>query len=299
VSSQRSLVVAILPQEEQRVLLYRVVARRHASLLRAIDPPRGPVSLDAGALSGGDDPRVCAVWRDEDPQSDADGEELVCDGVGSVDKVELGSISVALDPTGHEVFWSVDPEDGTSTYTLARLGPHELGSRRTHDLDCPRYLVSVGWGDASHVVLHCSTGDSDDPGRLAWQQLGDVPAPAVDIPVPRSTPAGYDLLLDPGGYLDGGVLGIQRVDCVDGCPVKLPRRAVRVDPRTGKVLEVVATPAKGRQIGTVSGGAHGVVYSTYSEAGGGLRVYLRWPGEKHGTLITGLPADLERVVAQP
>jgi hypothetical protein len=293
------LVVAVLLREDQRVLLYRVDERRHASLLRAVEPPRDLMTLDKVVISAGSNPRLCSVWRDDDPKSDADGEELFCEGIGSVDRVEFGSISVALSPAGDEVFWSVEPEEGTSTYTLAHLTRDAVVRKRSLAVDCPRYLVGAGWGDASHVVLHCSTGDSDDPGRLAWQQLDGTSAPAADIPVVPTTPRGYDLLLDPGGYVDGGVLAIQRVDCLDGCPVDLPRRAVRVDPLSGKVLEVVASPAKGRQVGTVTGGAHGVAYSTYADEADDLRVYVRWPGERHGSPITGLPPDASEVVAQP
>jgi hypothetical protein len=70
---------------------------------------------------------------------------------------------------------------------------------------------------------------------------------------------------------------------------------VRVDLATGNVLEVIATPDVGRELISVSGGRSGVIYVTARE--NDQRVYLRLPGEKRGTRITGLPTG--EVFVQP
>lgn len=93
------------------------------------------------------------------------------------------------------------------------------------------------------------------------------------------------------------------VECEGGGRPR-PSRAVRVGLPSGEILEVIATAATGRYLNRVSGGRRGVLYATEVDpvlVGGGnadVRVYLRLPGEKHGVVVTGLPADVNEVVAQ-
>jgi hypothetical protein len=70
---------------------------------------------------------------------------------------------------------------------------------------------------------------------------------------------------------------------------------------TGRVTEVIAVPAAGRQVLDVSGGSGIVVYTTArvtSEGSQDTRFFVRFSGEKHGAPILGLPAGASRVQAQ-
>lgn len=71
---------------------------------------------------------------------------------------------------------------------------------------------------------------------------------------------------------------------------------------SGRVLQILATAAKGRDLVSVSGSEAAVVYVTGVFDGDNgwtdTKAYLRLPGESRGTLITGLPADFQTVVAQ-
>jgi subtilisin family serine protease len=72
---------------------------------------------------------------------------------------------------------------------------------------------------------------------------------------------------------------------------------VHLDLASGEVLAVVATVAEGRYLVSVSGTPDAAVYVTAAE-GTDLKAYLRLRGEQRGTPITGLPGDVEDVLAQ-
>ncbi len=80
-----------------------------------------------------------------------------------------------------------------------------------------------------------------------------------------------------------------------------PDQAVRIDVTDGRVLQTIATAAKGRDLISVSGTAKAVVYVTGVFDGDkwtDTKAYLRLPRESRGTLISGLPTDFQTVVTQ-
>jgi hypothetical protein len=303
--SERSLVLAVNRRDQDQVLLYRVDSEHAAHLVGEIQPPSGYGPHYGYTLAGGDQPDVCVLWGLSPPVSDAGGAEAAyCypggakEGRPVVTDASLGDI--ALNAAGDRLFWSTVGEGEESLEgVVADYASGRATGSRSFDLDCNRYLISAVWASPERLVLHCTSGANDDPGFLTTEELGSgswAPRPGKHI-------GADETLVRPGSADETSVLVLER-HCESGCDTAMPRmrapRAVRVDLQTGRILEVIATPAKGRYVDAVTGGPHGVVYVTGAQRQGpDLRVYLRWPGEEHGSPIIGLPADVETVVAQP
>ena len=307
----QALVVAVTRNDHPGVWLYRVGADRVARHLSTIAPPRGRFFSTYGlSLSAGQRPDVCVIWTGDEPEGDGDGEEATycypaSQPVGHRIPVEGQVDELALDATGTRLFWSTsDAESGaTAKGFVAAYSAGRVSAERSFALDCSNYLLAALWDGRDRLVLHCTSGDSDDPGFLALQGISPSLGPLTKIPEPSHVGAGYNTFVHPGGVSAGGVLALEGQQCDLSCPgggTGLASRAVRLDVRTGRVLEVIATPARGRSLWNVTGGPHGFVYVTISNGPRvDMRAYVRWPGERHGTPITGLPSDVEEVVAQP
>ena len=301
--SAQSLVLAVNRHDQD--LVYRVDSGRAAHLIGEIGPPPGYGPNYDLTVAGGDHPDVCVLWGLRPAVTDAGGADAAyCYPGGAAEgrrvRTDASLGEIALSTAGDRLFWStVDENNEVSQAVVADYDSGRIGARRSFDPDCSRYLLSAVWAGPERLVFHCTSGDNDDPGFLMTEELGS----GTWAPRPGQNIGDDETFVQPGSADETSVLALER-HCESACDSAAPHmrspRAVRVDLRTGQVIEVIATPAKGRLVDTVTGGPHGVVYVTDADAQHrDVRVYLRWPGEKHGTAITGLPSDVERVVAQP
>jgi hypothetical protein len=332
--ASRALVVAVERAKHPGLWLYRVGADRRAVQVATVGPPPGRFFSAYGmTLSAGSSPVLCVVWSGDEPEGDGSGQESArCYAWGDRDGFALpveGAVSdVALRDDGRAVAWTTSVNQGdehTSHYdlVLADLDVGRTESRVTHQRtfvtqseELPAGATALGcadtvglgtWAGADRLLLQ-AWGENDFPGELFTHTAtapaaGSTPECRVIREPGHRVADGYNFFRSVAGGDASSFLAIEgqycEITCSDHRQPAAPR-AVRVDLRSGRVLDVVASPAAGRSIQLVSGGRDGVLYASVSQRSfNGMRVYLRWPGEKHGTLITGLPADLERVVAQP
>jgi hypothetical protein len=309
VSSSRSLLLAVTRKDEEGIDVYRVDDKRRAVRIGRIDPPVGHGPRYAVTVGGGLSPDVCVLWGEFPVTTDAGGaESAYCypGGRGPGTPVARGGSfgTIALDPTGKHLFWStVGEAEENEGGVVADYSLGTVAHQRHFDFDCERHLLAAAWAGPTRLVVHCTSGDNDDPGELSTFELGGATASAA----PGRQVGDEEQLGTPAPWDGTTVLAVER-QCDARCQEALKTsdvvgrqaRVVRVDLRTGRVVEVVATAAAGRFVDVVTGGPHGVVYGTRPESSySPLKAYLRWPGEKHGVPITGLPADVERLVAQP
>lgn len=322
--ADQTLVVAVRREGHPGIWVYAVDRARRAHPLRHVTPPDSQGTTWSWAVAPGGDPDVCVAWRKpagEDGESEPD--RLTCYGEGQYELGARGVKDVFFTHDGRALVfttWERGPSSERQEIVLAPYQRAATGSGRrfltyysTFEPDDSD--VEWDWGEKGCVdavenavpmggdqVLAQCQGANDDPGTLAVLSMTDHDA-IRDVAEPGHQGAdGYSYFTEPT-WADGKVfLALEgqycEIECADKQP-PVPRRAVLVDLRTGRVVEVVATPAKGRSLEAVTGGAHGIVYVTYGSGRGSRRVYVRWPGEKHGVQVSGLPSDLDRVIAQP
>jgi len=301
----RALLVAATRETRDGIWLYRIGPDRVARHVATVPPPEPSSRASAITMSAGTTPSMCVIWSADGPGDDRLGVHAAScydrleDGLepsGTPVPVAGQVDEIALDAEGTRLFWSTKSEDGDATGgVVADYDDGRTSGGRALDMDCSRYLLSVVWAGRDRLVLHCTSGDNDDPGFLMTHELGA----GSWAPRPGHQVGEAETFVHPG-FADETSVGAFERRCASGCDTAMPRmlsaRAVRVDLRTGRVVEVVATPAEGRHLHTLTGGAHGVVYVT--EGRTDTRVYLRWPGERRGTRVAGLPADLATLTAQ-
>jgi len=299
------IVISVQRSGRRIVELYRVDASRHAVLLKRLSAPRRDQTAGSVTIAAGEHPDACVTWETTGEDGSIVGGQLRCyafaDRRGRLIPMSGTPDSVALRPDGRVIFWIVDGE--------APPGGQHV------DL----VTASYHGGSVSDLQVHPSVRDGKavqgfgcDAGSGAW--AGDD---TVLLACPDSIDFDYGIVVQPlrgrGRTLDhpagrvfyGGdsadatsALVLEGADCTVSCPGSdSSSRAVRVDLLTGRVLEVIAVPAKGRSVDSVSGGERGIFYVT--EGAKDSRAYLRLPGEKHGVRVTGLPADSWWLVAQP
>lgn len=309
-------VVVAVDRGAQGVGLYRVGADRKATPFALLAPPTG--AEVRSVTLGGPGPDVCVVWGKRGDDGSGTASELRCYVDGDTEGVPVPvtgepDLGAELSADGKQLVWTAHPTpDGpdytpddqdlvTASFDQGRVGDvrryavYVTGGGPSTDVGCLQ-VVGVAWA-GQQLLLECS-GDNDYPGGLLLQgpEPGSHP---TKVPDEEVVPP-YNYLTRVGAAATSTALAIQgeycEIECLDHLP-PASRRAVRVDLATGRVLEVIATALPGRSVTSVSGGPRGVVYVTAGR--GGTRAYLRLPGEKHGVLVTGLPADVEGIVAQP
>lgn len=264
-------------------------------------------------LSAGPRPTVCALWSAQHTR------QIWCYSFGdttgrlvyAADTSHNDISAIALRPDGQAIAWTenphldidVYPDNGededvvTADYSSAGLSNVVHGATfRQHGLaaaGCRSYpITGIAWSGTTHALLSCHTTDGEQ-GVLLRQAL-PMTRPAAVVTTRHTRPYGRFGDVVYAGESDA--YAIETADCSGGCTGELPvERAVRFDLRTGRVLEVIAHPALGRELVDVSGGADGVTYVT---SGVKRSVYVRFAGEKHGTQVSGLPSDAY-VTAQP
>lgn len=299
-----------------------VGADRRAEQVATLSPPRPADRPLSVSLAAGDSPEACVLWGDDDADTD-EARSLLCYAGGtSMSRAVRGLTgqvaTVALRPDGQALAWV--EQHGEPTYQsdvlVADLRDGVVaGTRRfAFDPGCPRDDTSrcvgfqsphlLAWSGLGALVLSIGS-ESDDGSDLRLLSLDAAGAArgwlkASTVVRPPKADAGYRYFDEVAAATAGSAYAVERDGGWFEDDYRKPARAVRVELPTGRVLEVVATPARGRKVVAVSGGARGVVYLTAATGDApDLRVYLRLPGEKQGTQVTGLPADVQTVVAQP
>lgn len=317
-AGSRGLVLAVRRSEHEGLWLYRVDESRRARQVGSIDGPAGQ-RPEWMTLSAGTRPLVCSVWASDVDDADPVWCYRVDDLRGWALPVEGEAQGVAVRPDGEAVAWEATIDPGDPDTTRDELVVASLDGERTRDqrrfvsqdvgdppsgtrpLGCSDTAGAISWKDEDELIVQ-AWGDNDFPGESVQHSVAAGPdgvEPACRE-IPERHDGTYNYFTRPVAFDGRSFLAVEGEWCEIECPHKgkpTPRRAVLVDLRTGRVLEVIATPAAGRGVTAVTGGTHGVVYVT--QGSNDTRVYLRWPGEKHGTPVVGLPVDLDWLVAQP
>lgn len=274
-------------------------------------PGEGRIAGSA-SVSAGKAPTTCVVWATATPSSVQPGDSpssIVCYPAGA----QQGSVVqgtgdrvgvVGLSADGARLAWTTLAADGLSyDLVVADLSGGAVTNPRT-----VKPGVSVGGGLpyspqtlawAGDGVLLVGLRADDDGGSLRRLELTDAGIAAGWTKAAAITPADGFALFGGVVSVDGSTaLAVERnrYDVATGTPPATPGRAVRIDWRTGAVLDVIATAGQGREMAAVAGTSAGVVYTTRTAADqngtGPTSTYLQAPGQGRVLLdgVTGVVA---------
>jgi hypothetical protein len=311
------MVIALSDSGRHHVTLYRVTQDRVAHKLRTIDAEPGFGLVLSVTMTDAADPLTCVVHSTDTFDGSEQRLQTRCYPLHDEHGYELplGQESIALSRDGRRLLSLTDVQVGDPppprTLYLSRL--HDQTSTQVADASADNApdpcdeVMHVAWAGEPSVVVECTAVDYY-PEHTVVQNLDAVisgQALGTGAPLHPTGPLakGYDWFSDvtPLDATTGVGKIFLNIPCHEGepCPIHNPPRTkvVRLDLRTGRVLEVVGVAADVRVLGDVSGGRRGIVYETEGNAGD-KRVYVRWPGEKHGTRVSGLPSDFFQVTAQ-
>jgi hypothetical protein len=303
--------LAVTDLESKRVGLYHIPTRTHAArLVETLEPPSGTARALSVRLTVGAHPQAFVLWKD------SAGTVLLryTDDSPDGDRIALGvaPTSVAISADGRKIAWlagkppGYEPNPDVFVADLSGNGVRAVTQLRA-DANSARgggdtqYAPSVGemtWaGDTSLLLgLEYESGEGDKLVRVDVDQAkgaGWGERTGFMGPTHAEVTKGFELF-DVTCPSEGG-----RALAVEGPRLHVdgPTRAVWLDVATGEVLGVVATPASGRSVVSVSGGSRGALYETSGPQGD--RTYWRTGGEARGQLLVGLPPGPLEAVAQP
>ena len=306
-----SVVVATDGAIADGVALARIGPDRIAHDLGRLRPPPigSAVAAQEVSLSAGVAPQACVLWSAQHVRSlqcypFGDGKGVT---VAGADTSQSEMFGMSLSADGSHLAWLAQPHLTANGGEYDLVTAHYAGGILTdqHDDvvysdrggDC-RYPFSTSWLADDRVVMACS-GANDASGGYAVQTL---PVRAAAVPLLQRHRGRFNQFLDLVPYSPTEALAVENhycaITCADGKPLEKPR-AVRVDLRTGEVTSVVGFAAQGRRLGIVTGGSHGIIYTTAAQDPpyGQERAYLELPGDGVGTLIRGLTGSV--LAAQP
>lgn len=284
-------------------------------LVRELAAPHDDARPEHLATSSAGVGEVCVVWA----RGARVEREVVCYPSGAVQGRVLGTTKgpgrIALRADGDAVAWT--EQISHQTYPTDNLVVADLAEDRLEDLRrvtsdperCPAECFqgcspdALAWAGDEALLLTASC-ESDDGNPLRLLPLEDLgqgwlggssgvepphserPYTKYDVGGTATAATGYAVARGHGYGFDG---------------LDLPERAVRLDLRTGKVLELVATAQRDRYVASVTGSGALLVYATTASFGEeGLvdtRFYARFAGERRGTRLSGLPRRTREVVA--
>jgi hypothetical protein len=317
-STANQMVIAISDWRREHVTLYRVTQDRVAHKLRTIDAEPGFGLVLSVTMTDAADPLTCVVHSTDTVDGSEDRLQTRCYPLNDQHGYELplGQENIALSRDGSRVLSLTgiqvgDPAPPRMLY-LNQLHDHtstQVADASADDTPDPcAGVMDVAWVGEPNIVVECAAVD-EDPENTVVQNLDAVisgQALGTGKPLHPTGPLakGYDWFsaVTPLDATTGVGKMFFNIPCHEGepCPSHAPwprTKVVRLDLRTGRVLEVVAVAADDRELGDVSGGGRGIVYETEGNSND-KRVYVRWPGEKHGTRVSGLPSGFFRVTAQ-
>lgn len=288
---------------------------------RRLEPPVSYATVVDVSMTAGPDPVVCASWHTGfDLTWDDLQTSLLCYPPGSSRGTAVAGTGhpdqVALSADGRRLAWSEIGREGRSNPVLdtARLvGTRVVAVRRfpgtagtAGDRFSTTGVADLAWGDTGHLVVSASGPSAADPrllvvdvggpGRAGWLRAARA---TPDPSEPPGRPAGGSAVHTAvTSAATGTALAVERVSGPDG--EQSGSLAVRVDTVTGRVREVIGSPAPGRRVAAVSAAATGVLWSTTAAdaADPDLRADLHRSGQPGDLRITGLPADATAVLSQ-
>lgn len=290
--------------------LYEVdLSTRAAKLLRPLRPPTDAADVVDVTVASGAAPRTCASWNTgpTDPY-DVLQSTVICYAWGSEGgQVIAGAeqaTEVALSADAGRLAWSqAAPGETNPIFSTAALDDDSVNdvSRHVGVADQPEdagvavSISDLAWAGDQSVIVSLAA-QSDDATEPHLVDLSAVP-PAGWLRGKTLSPAEpddrYTIIDGVQSATESTALAVQR-NRDDGGPPG-PSRAIRLD-MDGRIVNVIATAAEGRQLDSVSGGDKATLYATSAEDGTRVRVHLRLPGEERGTRITGLPRDIRRAL---
>ncbi len=302
--------------------LFRIGADRRAHLVRAVPAPHARVPY-AGrvTLSAGASPTLCGVWYGPE-LPDAPGPSAVaCLAPGAAKPVVLAQSpggypsstfpDVAVRADARAVAWldATYPADqadlvtadwdGSSIHNTRRAVADPTHPRRNADGHVFVDPTSLAWAGSRTlaIVVYDYTGEVGlQTQQVNAATLGNGWMKGATTIRPHD--AGYVYFDDVRSANSDTAYAIERSD---GDRPLWKTRAVSVDVSTGSVVGVVGTPGAGREVTAVSGGSAGVVYRTARVASAGdsdIHFLIRFPGEKRGEPVVGLPTNASSVEAQ-
>ena len=292
-------------------------ATHRSTTVRVLEAPVDGAQVVDVAMADGPEPVICASWHlTPGPVFDDLETALTCypwgssrgSGIANVER----PIEIALTSAGTRIAWSLATAgESNPIFSTARLSDGQVAdivrrrgqAAESDDAFTGRDIQDLAWTDNSHLAVSTSV-QSDDGPELFHVDVDGEPGRGwlEDAPVvPGPTDSGYTTY---DGVRSAGAttaLAHKRGYNLADEGERPPDQAVRIEVASGRVLQVLATAAEGRTLIDVSGTEEAVLYVTgaFDDDGGtDTKAYLRLPGESRGTLITGLPAGFETVVAQ-
>jgi hypothetical protein len=312
------LVLAVASPEKGLVLHRVAEGQRAATPYLTLHGP--PDTVVAGvSLSGGTSPTVCAVWLQAgDPDEGALQSELRCYAPGDtagaqVVTEELPGHRVGVRADGAALAWT---ESGSNQQLVVADLQGDVVTERFREPYAPGLPAGsgglpVGLDDldwlGERTLAVTDVGDSDEGKGLCVVDLDDPRAGERSgfgrclSPGAKEQQAGFAHFSEAADVAAGEAVTVMRPRNCCGEDAQSPgARAVRIRLTDGAVLEVVAFPRQGRDVGDISGGPRAVAYATAETESGQHRSFsLRWSDEQRGAPISGLPSDATMVVAQP
>ncbi len=311
-ADQPDLLVAVV-RRSGGVELFRVDrSTRVAVLERVLAPPAAAAKARDVTLSDG---QACASWQTSpgDPSGTQPRFSLLCYPAGTstgrvVDGVTQPTV-IALSDDGTRLAWAQYDPDGNQVLETAGFTGGAVRDRRRFLARADRPETGPGafdgwgidalaWTDATTIAVSTLVESDDGPNLL----LVDVASPRtrgwLDDGRPVRTPVKRYLTFDAVVSVAGGTaLAVHRGSYLDDEPP--PSQAVRLDLRTGRIREVLATAADRRDVIAVSGSPSASLYATKEQREDGVvRAYLRTSSESRGVPITGLPTDMSMALTR-
>lgn len=319
--SARPLTIAVGGPPGQ-LRLYRLLGgARTAARERDLEAPLPTAVVADVSVSSGIAPVTCATWV-LDPAAAEKGDyasRMLCYPAGSsrgvvMDAAGVNAVNLSVRPDGKAVAWSNYAPEANGTVSTAVFAGQQLAEVRRYLADPSKPagastdksftgagVGAVAWSGTAALTLSIGM-QSDDGSRLVRMPLtadsarrGWLALPPVQVP-PADRAKGY-LTYDRVTSANRlRAFAVERAHGLGEEP-QPPDRAVLVDLATGRVLEVVATAGKGRYLASVTGSTT-ILYAT-SAAEQDLKVYVRYPGERAGSPVAGLPTGTRVVFAAP
>lgn len=328
--SGTSILLAVAP-EDGGLDLYRAGSNAEAVKVATLKGPAYHPYAQVITMAAAVDPAICVLWSEREEQAERPlvqcyepktSAGLAPETYGGVPVKGLPDdvSSIALSADGRQLAW-LDPEPAPgrenrvlvvtgplaqdrTVRPLRKVAPEGASKRQVPDSE---YLTAdeVLWaGSTALVVTACCTSDrpeervvplDDASVRGGWLEA------AIDVGYVEQDPTWEDEFVIAAD--DRTAILRQRNPFAENGSTT--DRVIRVDRRTGKLLQVLALPGTGRQFTRVTGGERGLVFTTdlvppdEGEAPEPApETFLLPPGQTTGRPLTGMPEGAF-VVAQP
>ena len=303
--------------------LYRLLGgARTAARERDLEAPLPTAVVADVSVSSGIAPITCATWvlnPERREKGDDYDSRLLCYPAGSSSGIVMAAaganaVNVSVRADGKALAWSNHAPEANGTVSTATFAGEQLADVRRYLADPKKPAGSgtdqsftgagvdaISWSGTAALTISIGV-QSDDGSRLVrmpltpdsakrgWLAMSAVQVPQADRQKGYFT---YDSVTSANRLT---AYAVERAQGLGEGP-QPPDRAVQVDLATGRILDVIATAAEGRYMASVTGSTT-VLYATGAEKQD-LTVYVRYPGERAGSPVAGLPPGVRVVYAAP